>query len=1186
MNNHEILPDRASGGGVNKPNISRCWSSGGLGSTAPFGRNDLHFADFLAAFSVLLALIFTVFAPFTGARAQDAQPGIMVNGDLAVTGFSGTKQLGAQTFIDTDGVSLKIFDVSGRGSANSQVISAPAKFEAFARDIGQIFGVALDNAPQPNIYTTSTSAFGLQIVIPDNNADGVPERVNTGQPGATFMDGQFGTALGGGPGSVWRIDGVTGAISLFADIKLADMPNSGPGLGNIAFDPAHFQFYVSDRDTGFIHSLDLSGNELGTFDHGVQGRASAGLPQVVMNIADRMDITNPAFDSTDASTWHLADIKRRVWGLAYYSGRLYYGVDDGPQIWSVGINTNGDFANDARVEIQTVPGGKPVSDILFTPHGKMVLAQRGGNKGSQNYSEFHTPKDNSVLRYSRDETGMWVQIPEDYAIGFPVDHKNASGGVALTCEGTLWSTGDALRNDPAQAASLIPGGPLVVHGLQGNKMSLVRPFNAPPRASWFVDYDNQFADPEKAGHVGDVEVYRNCPGGHAESFPGWYPIPEWYPPEGWVPPVWWPETPDLDLEKTANTCVATPGQPGTFDCTYTIAVTNVSAADYVGQIHVDDNPPATAVYIPPPGGSIPWNCAQPGGAGTPITCDSTNIETLHPGETETLDITIQVTPPVGDNHVRNCAIVDDLFPWNNEDCGEADLPLPDLDLDKTFLGCVPEGLAQRCYFTITMENVGGAPYSGPLHFVENLPAGTIFGGIHISTTLGWGCVGGPPVECTLPDPPGVTLNPGDTDSVLISVIVPAGMSGDMENCVALGLPEHAGDPVAPGVNNYCEPFTVPAPPPPPPPPPPPLGPNPVIHNCPAGWTLVPPGGAPVGYQVIAIDGINPDGTGWGIMCMKPKPLPLAPNPIVHKCPAGWTKVPPGGAPAGYQVLAVDGINPDGTGWGIMCMKPKPQPPLLPNPPVHKCPAGWSKVPPQGLPAGYKMMHIDGINPDGSKWGLSCMKPKQVLVPFPLCKKGEKKYQSAGQVPKGWSSRKVTLGKVTIYCAKPRVFIPLPLCQKGEKTYSSKGQVPKGWTSRKVTLGNRTIYCAKPRVLRPGTYTPGLSRPITRPKCIGGKLLKLKTMPPRYICKCPSKWSNRNGTCKAPLSPTTRPTVRPKVKVIPNLQRKPKPRSRPNLQYKPKPKPKLNLQTLPNTKPVTRQNRSFRVQPMNRRTVIR
>ena len=45
---------------------------------------------------------------------------------------------------------------------------------------------------------------------------------------------------------MWRIDGTTGEVTRFADIAPGGLPNSGPGLGNITFDPAHYQFYVSD----------------------------------------------------------------------------------------------------------------------------------------------------------------------------------------------------------------------------------------------------------------------------------------------------------------------------------------------------------------------------------------------------------------------------------------------------------------------------------------------------------------------------------------------------------------------------------------------------------------------------------------------------------------------------------------------------------------------------------------------------------------------------------------------------------------------------------------------------------------------------------------------------------------------------------------------------------------------------
>ncbi len=994
----------------------------------------------MKALALLLTGLFLLLSILPATRAQEGASGIMANGDLAVTGFSGTRELGGQQFIDPDGASLRIFDVSGRGKARGQVIGRAVKFEAFARDIGQVFGVALDNANPPNIYVTATSVHGLQIVIPDNNGDGIPERVQTGQPGATFMEGQFGTNLGGGPGSIYRIDGQTGEVTLFADIKLGGVPNSGPGLGNIAFDPAHFQFFVSDLDTGVIHRLDMAGNELGTYDHGVQGRPAAGLPAVPMDPGARMDITNPAFNAADPTTWGLAASERRVWGLAYFGGRLYYAVADGPQIWSVAIGADGAPTGDVRIEVETVPGGFPVSDMLFTPSGRMILAQRGGILGSFDYTQYHTPRFSRVLRYRRDKDGNWVQEPDEYAIGFPVDHKNASGGVGLACDATLWSTGDALRDNPELADRLTPGGEMVVHGLQGNKLSLVRPFNVPPWAAWFLDYDGAYGDPEKAGHVGDVEVYRNCAGGRAESFPGWFPIPDWAPPEGWEEPDWWPETPDLDLEKIAGKCVEDPVTAGAYLCQYTIVVTNMGGANFVGHLSVIDNPPPTGEFVPPPGGSIPWNCAQPGGVGKAIDCQSANVETLLPGESETLELTVRVTPADSTKPIRNCVILDDerhgadpTGPTrpedphgNNEDCDESELPRPDLELEKTFYECLYEGGQYRCYFVIAITNVGPVPYTGALHVVENIPPGTVFGGIWGATTPGWACVGGPPVECTLPDPPGVTMNPGDTELLGISIIVPLGKYGEMENCVSLGKPEHADDPEAPGANEACAPFEV------------------VLYEpkCPAGWTEVPPGGAPPGYIVIAIDGINPDGSKWSLMCMAPKktPPPVGPKCLPHeKTFTEKSQIPPF--------------------WT------------------------WRKV-----TKGGKTIY--------------CATP---LIKTPLsgpkCRPDETKFTKKSQIPQGWSWRKVTRFGKTIYCAKPPIVYPRPKCRPDETKFTKKSQIPQGWTWRKVTRFGKTIYCAKPPITPP------------KPPCVGGKLILLKTHPPRWRCVCPEDKRLVNGRCE-------------------------------------------------------------------------
>ena len=87
------------------------------------------------------------------------------------------------------------------------------------------------------------------------------------------MKGQFGLDLQGGPGGIYKVDGRTGAVTLFANVTLDGVPNPGPGLGNLAYDSDHKQIFVSDLYTGMIHRFDLDGKELGHYDHGVTGLA-------------------------------------------------------------------------------------------------------------------------------------------------------------------------------------------------------------------------------------------------------------------------------------------------------------------------------------------------------------------------------------------------------------------------------------------------------------------------------------------------------------------------------------------------------------------------------------------------------------------------------------------------------------------------------------------------------------------------------------------------------------------------------------------------------------------------------------------------------------------------------------------------------------------------------------------------
>lgn len=489
--------------------------------------------------SVVLVFIGAFVSP--GVLAQPATP-ILTTGDIVVSGFSGTVAADPAaslpqgklpvdlTFIDVNGSSARITDASDTGAAwDAHVISPDDVLDVPASDVGQVFGIALDDAQFPNVYLAATSAFGLNIVVPGRTRDSMPDRTKLGQPRAVWMQGQFGLDLYGDPGSIWKVDGATGEVSLFANVSLNGVRNPGPSLGGISFDSVHQQLFVSDRYTGMIHRFVLDGTDLGHFDHGTDGRSAAALAVVPFDPNVRMDIASPAFDSEDLSTWTYAPPQRHVWGLAVHDGRLFYAVADGPQIWSIGIESDGSFGNDPRWELDlpAADAALQVSDMTFSNGGALILAARAPATASYDYSAFTLPAEPRVLVYWLENPddpqtpGRWMQVPEEYAIGFPNGSRNSDGGADLgyaygpdglldaqACEGTLWTTGDELRNDPNLLPSLSTGGPLLLDGLQASPADQVRNANTPPWLSYYVDYDGKFDDDKATGHMGAVRILK------------------------------------------------------------------------------------------------------------------------------------------------------------------------------------------------------------------------------------------------------------------------------------------------------------------------------------------------------------------------------------------------------------------------------------------------------------------------------------------------------------------------------------------------------------------------------------------------------------------------------------------------------------------------------------------------------
>lgn len=749
--------------------------------------------------------------------------GALNRGDAVVTGFSGVKVDHPSvddpmdgTFIDVDGPAMKVLPLEAGAPPTGQLLGNPSRLDVKARDVGQVFAVALDDglmpnpiAAIPNIYLGATSAYGLQIVIPEAN-DGRSERITKGHPNAEWMDGQFGP--GGEPGSIWKVDGTSRGAALFTTIP----GNSGPGIGNIAYDPASMHLFASDLDTGLIHRIDMAGNLIDTFDHGVAGRTQAGLAALADDGA-KADIKSPDFNNLDPGTWGFTQPERRVWGLAVNGGRLYYAVAGGPEVWSVSLTLTGAFGTDARreFEVSGTPGNHPISDLAFDGKGLMYVAQRGDVRGSYNYTAFTDSKPSVVFRYRREipddpaTPGTWSPIPDEIAIGVPPDHRNTAGGVALgygydetghmrtgACGAMLWSTGSNLR-----ASGSNDGGPAVVHGLQGASRTLVRPNNEPPNAAYFIDYDSQLDGAETIGHMGDVEIWQPCEklagvdpdsyGSMPELPPAYYPPGE-IPPDGVPPPpAGWPTWDfNLRVDKEALPAACAPGGLG-FLCSYTVRVTNTGPHPYIGVVTLEDKLPAA-----PAGATMsfdnqpPWTCLPI--SPTEHTCIY-DPAILWPGTSIDLKVTVDTPAPAPVCSLTN--VVRLKWPWgladNNPgddfDLAVAGIPaahcppiageLANLKIDKSWWGgiqpiCKDQPGHFSCEFIISVVNTGPGTYNGPFEFEEQIPVGTTVEPL----SPGFTCTNGAPATCEH-DP--VVLGANQGVLLGVAVKVPKDMADDL-----------------------------------------------------------------------------------------------------------------------------------------------------------------------------------------------------------------------------------------------------------------------------------------------------------------------------------------------------------------------------------------------------------------------
>jgi hypothetical protein len=725
-----------------------------------------------------------IFAP--GKPIITGFPGVVIADEMP----DGSDELD-YTFIDLEGHSLAIQDLLPDAPPEGQLIDTPTLFGVTAADVGLVYGVTFDNAPDttgadaPNIYVAATSAYGLYLVNPD--ADGNPVRTRTGDPEAEFMSGQWGGAGGdtGYPGSIWKIDGETGEVSLFTTIAV----NSGASLGDIAFDPDSQQFFVSDLDTGLIYRLADDGTIMDTFDHGVDGRPAHELDPVEDDGAE-MDITDAAFNSEDPSTWGFTQPERKVQALAPWNGRLYYTAQ--MQVFSVRINDDGSFGSVRwELDVTDLPSANDLKNIVFDSKGRMILAQRGNNTGAFDYMALVEAGTSSVVRYERefpdDETtpGIWTPEADSYAIGVAAEGMNASGGLAMgygfdveteAFDGalgtTLWATGDSLRDN----ADLDPplDGPAYVAGLQGVPRSWVRPLNDPPTLSAFTDFDGNTEDDQAglAGHVGDVAMWLVSDG--VPTLDPDEPID--LPPDDYEPS---PEA-NLSLEKWSSPfdCFDVAAE---WWCKFTIRVENTGDVPYWGPISIVDhlpanNPGASLHFWPSP----TWSCGPTGP--TSAECSRGPV-LLFPGDGVTLNEIVKLPKALVDYcHLVNAASINWPFglhdddPSDDFDIGVASIAAPacvppgggsDLLLTKSaFPNCFDIGTEWACHYVVNVQNVGPGNFTGPITVEDTLA-------VNAPMTVGgpWTCGQvGPVLTCNINAPP-VNVPPGWSSAFVVTATI-------------------------------------------------------------------------------------------------------------------------------------------------------------------------------------------------------------------------------------------------------------------------------------------------------------------------------------------------------------------------------------------------------------------------------
>lgn len=356
-------------------------------------------------------------------------------------------------------------------------------------ELGEVFGIAIDNNNQGDIYFTSTTVYGPTAPGPN------------------------------GYGGIYKVDGNTLLVDPGWGISLPNLPGSAvtsattslihsPGLGNICYDKWNNQLLVTNFEDGRIYRIDPTGT--GSVIDYFDPYGDNGLPGFAP-IGERpwgIDVTQNAAGEIE--------VYYAVWAV----DKLRYGGGAYNSIRRVKLNPGGSFDTGSDVEVIQLPYtiaanySNPVSDIAISQDGEtMLLAERtmDGDMKPDNAITAVWAHQSRLLRYERTgSTWTYDQTIPIGEYGSGTFGRNSAGGVdfgnyisandsVTTCDTSIWCTGDYLRIS----------WPNKVYGMQGfyHDNPAVTNVN-----SWLLDFDGLLAQYDKS-LLGDVEIFKcvDCP---------------------------------------------------------------------------------------------------------------------------------------------------------------------------------------------------------------------------------------------------------------------------------------------------------------------------------------------------------------------------------------------------------------------------------------------------------------------------------------------------------------------------------------------------------------------------------------------------------------------------------------------------------------------------------------------------